>query len=130
MTQSRLTVETTDGDLHAFVFADTSTDILSVELERFFTLYGYKLIDGSPEEGIFGRGGGLLHRMFGLGSAPIRFHVAISDRQDRHVLHIGAKSGTLLGGGFLTATAVSKEMKWLYAALRVCFTPPDEGADS
>ena len=82
---------------------------LAGDLERFFASEGYKLEDGTPQNGTYARGGGGAFAVVGAFSSRMKFKVQVAQEADKTRLLVNrGMSG--IWGGFIGKSKITNEL--------------------
>jgi hypothetical protein len=80
----------------------------AADLERFFASEGYRLEDGTPQNGTYAKGGGGAFAITGAFSSRMKFKVQVVDESGKTRLLIN-KGMSGLWGGFIGKSKVTNE---------------------
>jgi len=81
---------------------------LAADLQRFFASEGYKLEDGTPQDGTYAKGSGGVFAIVGAFSSRMKFKVqAVQEAEKTRLLVTRGMSG--LWGGFIGRAKVTNE---------------------
>ena len=89
---------------------------MASSLGSFFAAEGYKLEEGTPQDGVYGKGSGARRIIFGGLSQRYRFRVKISPESKLVRLNIG-KGMSGVSGGIIGYQALNKEFDLIKAKL-------------
>jgi len=92
-----------DKDSATYLFENTDIMGLANEVGLLFTSGGYKLEEGTTENGVYGRGNPVLRILFGAFAPRYKFNFSIIPESDKVLLRINkgmtGASGGLIGHG-------------------------------
>lgn len=92
-----------EEDKNGATYSFENTDIMSLanEIGLLFTEDGYKLEEGTPENGVYGKGSAFLRILFGAFAKRYKFKIAITPESEKVILRLDRRmtgaSGGLIG---------------------------------
>jgi hypothetical protein len=108
MSNAKLLSQEEDKKVASYLFQNTDSTGLANAVGSFFNAEGYKLEEGTPEEGIYGKGSGALRALFGGWAKRFKFKVKISPESGKVRLKISkAMSGAV--GGIMGHSEMNRE---------------------
>ncbi len=99
MSNAKLVSQEEDKKEATYIFQGTDPASLAGAVGSFFNAEGYKLEEGTPEEGVYGKGSGVLRAIFGFWAKRFRYGVKIFPESGKvHLKIINVMSGVEEGG--------------------------------
>jgi hypothetical protein len=89
-----------DGGRALLSFKGEDSAALAADVGTYFAQHGYKLEEGTPINGAYGRGSGALRFLFGAFVTRYKFRVAISSAGGTTTLDIGKAMSGAMGGAW------------------------------
>ncbi|MFA4835134.1 MAG: hypothetical protein WC749_03550 [Dehalococcoidia bacterium] len=104
-------------DTALYMFENVDGSDLSTAVNAFFNQRGYKLEEGTREDGIYGTGNGILRALLGGFAKRYRFRVKIAgDVRTSRLTISKAMSGAM--GGFMGYNRMNKEFERIAEGLK------------
>jgi hypothetical protein len=111
--------ETSRGATYVVESGDAAT--MAAELERFFASEGYRLEEGTPQSGIYGRGSGAAYAFFSALSSRMKFKVEVLQEGGKVRLVVG-KGMSGMWGGLLGRSKMKNEVSRVILKIKSMFS--------
>jgi len=108
MTNPKLASFEEDKNGVTYLFENTDIMRLANEVGLLFTQDGYKLEEGTSENGVYGRGSGFMRILFGAFVKRYKFKIAITPESEKVLLRL-SKGMTGASGGLIGHSKMKKE---------------------